>query len=284
MWGWGPEQRHVVVAVIFDARQGFFVSFNEKWGGYAFPMRKRREGEPGDVTALAALRDAAGLSLLRATASPLEYLEYRRNSGRTGRDTWYFYQAYEVNPGEPLPGGELAARNGFLGYEQLMAPERVVTWSTRALARELMEHQQVAVAVIARQGPAGREYLMLHNERSGGYFFPASRRKTDEQPTSEALEAVRRDTGYRGALAGGAARFGEDRRFSQRFGRERRFVYHAVAINLPGVDLSVSPSPLEESLNRGSVAWRWVSEAELANPGEHGLSASVTPLLPLLPR
>jgi hypothetical protein len=146
-----------------------------------------------------------------------------------------------------------------------------------------MEHQQVAVAVISRRGPAGREYLMIHNERSCGYFFPASRRKTDEPPTSEALEAVRRDTGYRGPLTGGTVRVGEDRRFSQRFGRERRFVYHAVAVNLPGVDLNASPSPLEESLQRGGVAWRWVSEAELANPGEHGLSASVTPLLPLLP-
>ncbi len=284
MWGRGPEQRQVVVAVVFDPAQGFFVSFNEKWSGYAFPMRKRREGEPGDVTALSALRDAVGLALPRATASPLEYLEYRRNSSRTGRDTWYFYQAYEVSPGEPLPAGDLAARRGFLSYEQLLAPERIVTWSTRALAHELMEHQQVAVAVISRQGSAGREYLMVRNERQGGYFFPASRRKTDEQPTSEALEAVRRDTGYQGPLAGSAARTGEDRRFSQRFGRERRFVYHVVPVTLPGIDLAASPGAVEQGLQRIGACWRWVSEAELASPAEHGLSPSVAAILPLLVR
>jgi hypothetical protein len=280
---WGPRQQQVLVAVVFDPQQGFFVSFNDKWGGYAFPMRKPRSNEEKDVTVLGALREAVQRPLPRAVARPLEFLEYRRNSGRTGKDTWYFYQAYEIEPGEPLPGGGgFATRHGFLSYEQLRSAEFAVTWSTRALARELMEHQQVGVAIISRAGPTGREYLMIYSTSYKGYFFPASRRKTEAAPVAEVEEAVRRETGYTGPLTMGQPRRTEDRHFSPRFGRERRFVFHAVPVTPTAVNLTSANNALAASLRRSGICWRWVSEAELADPGANGLSPTVTAIVPLL--
>ncbi len=277
---WGPRRQHVIVAVVFDPQRGFFVSFNEKWRGYAFPMHKRRDWEADSLTALSALREAVQLPLPDATAQALGYLEYRRRSSNTGQDTWYYYHAFEVNPGVPLPGGGFAERHGFLSCDLLLAGGLVVTWSTRAIVYELMDNQVVSVAVVCRPGRAGREYLMVQNNRHDGYFFPASRRKTDAPAAVEAEEALRGDTGYTGMVSVGQVLSTEERHFSPRFGRERRFVFHLVPITLP--DPSRALAALERSMRRNGARWRWVSEMELADPAAHHLSPTLTVLRPLL--
>jgi hypothetical protein len=265
----------VIVAVVYEPERGFFVSFNEKWQGYGFPMRKRRPTDYDEAfTAREALREAVGLRLPRAEARPLEYVAYRGASGRTGRETLYLYQAYEVDPNERLPAGGLGSRHGFLSCEDLVTAD-LVTWSTKVIVKELMENQEVALAVICRRGAGGREFLMVRSARYGGYFFPASRLKTDSRPTWEAVEAVRRETGYFAPMKCGTPRAVEDVHVSPRFGCPRRYVFHIVPVLLPAVDLSAAPNRLEEGLGRTEALWRWVGEAELADPAGNDLSPTV---------
>jgi hypothetical protein len=272
--------RSVVVALVFDPERGFFLGFNEKWRGYTLPMTRLRSTDVDAATAaLRAIRDAVEQPLRSATARPLEYVVHEGRSGRTGRSALYRYQVFEVDPNEALPDEGFGGRQGFLLYEQLLAAE-LVTWSTRFMLRDLMENQQVAVAVISRRGPAEREFLLVRTPRYDGYFFPASRFRTDTRPTWEAIEAVRGDTGYQAPIRPGPAVVVEDIHFSPRYGRERRFVFHVVSISLPAVQLEKSPNTLEERLQQTEAVWRWVAESELADPAANDLSATVAPLLP----
>jgi hypothetical protein len=273
------RKQPVVVAVVFDPDRGFLLSYNEKWGGYAFPMRKRRPTDYDDAfTAREALREALGLRLPRAEARPLEYVEYRGTSWRTGRDTLYRYQAFEVDPHEPLPAGGFGCSYGFLNPEPLMTAD-MVTWSSKAIVKELMENQEVAVAVICRPGAAGREFLMVRSASYRGYFPPAARLKKDEPPIAAAVEAVREDTGYRRRIRPGPAEVVRDVHPSPRFdGRPRGFAFHVLPVVVPSVDLSVTPNELEERLRMTGVLWRWVEEAELADPARNGLSPTISVL------
>jgi hypothetical protein len=272
---WWQRTQAVVVAVVFDPDRGFLLDFNERWGAYAFPMRKRRPTDHDEAfTAREALRDALGLPLPRAEARPLEFVEHRGSSWRTGREAVYRYQAFDVDPGEALPAGGFGRRHGFLGPEDLVGAD-LVSWSTKVIVKELMENQEVALAVVCRQGSAGREFLMVRSASYRGYFFPASRMKADEPPTWEAVAALRRESGYFAPIRCGDPEAVPDVHFSPRFGRPRRFVFHAVPVRLPALDLSASPSPLEESLRRTGVLWRWVEDAELDDPARHGLSPTV---------
>lgn len=45
---------------------------------------------------------------------------------------------------------------------------------------------------------------------------------------------------------------------------------------------AVARATLEQSMSRHGVRWRWVSEAELADPAAHGLSPTGTVIRPLL--
>jgi hypothetical protein len=272
------RRQPVIVAVVFEPDRGFFVTFNDKWQGYAFPMRKRRPTDAGDdFTAREALRDAVNLRLPRAEAKPLEYVEHRGTSGRTGRDTVYQYQAFEVDPRESLPAGGLGSRHGFLGREQLLEAD-MVTWSTKRILQELLDNQEVAAAVICRPGASGREFLMVRSANYRGYFFPAARFKTASRPAWSAVEAVRHDTGFFGPMSCGEAVAVRDVHDSPRFQCQRGFVFHLVPVRLAGVDLSAAPNRLEESLLRTGVLWRWVEEDELATPALNGLSPTVASL------
>jgi hypothetical protein len=262
----------VIVAVVYEPERGFFVSFNRRWGGYALPMRKRRPTDYDEAfTARQALRDAVGLRLPRAEARPLEFVEHRGTSGRTGHAALYRYQAFEVDPNEPLPAGGLGYQHGFLRCEDLLAAD-LVTWSTKVIVQELVENQEVAAAVIARRGPGGREFLMVRYASYHGYFFPAARFKTASRPGWAGVDAVRRDTGYSGPLTCGAAVTVEDLHLSPRFDRTRRFLFHLVPVRLPAVHLAASPNALEEALVRTGLLWRWVGEEELDDPGANDLS------------
>jgi hypothetical protein len=268
------RRQPVIVAVVFDPDRGFFVSFNEKWQGYTFPMRKRRPTDYEEAfTAREALREAVNLRLSRAEAKPLEYVEHRGVSGRTGREVVYQYQAFEIDPNESLPSGGLGSRHGFLGREELLEAD-MVTWSTRLILRELLENQQVAAAVICRRGDSGREFLMVRSASYRGYFFPAARLKTASEPRWVAVEAVRQDTGFPRMTPGDAV-VARDVHDSPRFGCERTFVFHMVPVRPAGVDLSAAPHAFEECLRRTGVPWRWVGEDELADPARNGLSPTV---------
>ncbi|HEX5270658.1 MAG TPA: NUDIX domain-containing protein [Gemmataceae bacterium] len=267
--------RDVIAAVVYDPDRGFLLAHNEKWGAYAFPMRKRRPTDHDDAfTAREALREALALPLPRAEAKPLEHVVYRGTSWRTGREGVYRYQAFEVDPGEALPAGGFGRRHGFLRTDDLVGAD-LVTWSTKLIVKELMENQEVALAVLCRPGAEGREFLMVRSPTYRGYFFPASRLTSDDPPLWEAVSALRRDTGYFAPIRGGTAAVVPDIHFSPRFDCPRRFVFHVVPVTLPAVDLSATANTLEETLRRTGVLWRWVEEAELADPSRNGLSPTV---------
>src|SRR5205823_5344840 len=113
-----------------------------------------------ESAAVRALAESVGQPLPQATAKPLEHVGVFGYSGRTGEETLYNYQVFEVDPGLSLPAGAHGSRRGFLSYLDLLAAD-LVTWSTKEIARALIEHQQVALAVIARRGSAGNEFLMV---------------------------------------------------------------------------------------------------------------------------
>ncbi len=267
--------RDVIAAVVYDSDRGFLLAYNEKWGAYAFPMRKRRPTDHDEAfTAREALREALGLPLPRADAKPLEHVEVRGTSWRTEREGLYRYQAFEVDPGEALPAGGFGRRHGFLRTDDLVRAD-LVSWSTKLIIKELMENQEVALGVLCRPGAAGREFLMVRSAPYRGYFFPAARLRTNDPPLWEAVSALRGDTGYFAPIRCGAAEVVPDVHFSPRFDCPRRFVFHVVPVALPAVDLSASPNALEESLRRTGVLWRWVEEAELADPSRNGLSQTI---------
>ena len=69
-----------------------------------------------------------------------------------------------------------------------------------------------------------------------------------------------------------------DVHFSERFDRERRYLFHLCRIDLPGVNLSRPNNRLERSLARHGRPWAWIREEEFARPAAHELSPTVTPL------
>jgi hypothetical protein len=272
------SSRSVVVAVFYDPERGFFLHFNEKWQGYALPMTKLQPtDEDAPSAARRALRDAVNHPLRNVLARPLEYLVQEGRSGRTGHDALYHYQVFEVDPNEPLPDDEFGGMCGFLSYERLMTAE-MVTGSTKAILRELMENQQVVMAVISRQGPTEYEFLMVRSLSYNGYFFPSARFKTETRSPWETVEAVRRDTGYLGRIKPGKVVVVKDVHFSPRYGRERQFAFHVVSVSLPGVQLEVSPNAMEEQLERIDTGWQWVPESALADPAANDLSPTVSVL------
>jgi hypothetical protein len=275
------RKQAVMVALVYDESKGFLISFNSKWRAYAFPMRKPRsvDFKPEGV-AIRALAECLGQRTLSAEARPLEYLELEGPSLRTGRETCYFYQVFEVDPGLDLPVGRLGSRTGFLPYEALLESD-LVTWSTKELARALMEEQHVALAVITREGASGREYLMLRNANYRGYFFPASRLKTDTTPKKAAVAAIRGDTGYDSPITihEESAQTVADEHFSRRFNRERKYLFHVMKATLGDFDLTKRKNPLEVALSRTGRPWRWFTEKQLEDPQAHDLSPTVTAVL-----
>jgi hypothetical protein len=269
------RQQAVITAVVYDSSKGFLVGFNEKWRGYAFPMQK---SHPTDVkpesAAVRALAEMIGQTLPSARAKPLEFVGLFGYSERTGEETLYRYNVFEVDPGQSLPAGALGSRLGFLSYPDLIAAD-LVTWSTKEVARALMEHQQVALAVIARRGAAGKEFLMVWNSSYGGYFFPVARVKSEAKPAIVAMEAVRADTGFFGPIEAARVQEVGDVHFSSRFNQKRCYLFHVCNAALPGVDLSKLNNRLERALAKRDQKWSWFGESQLGNPGPNQLSPTV---------
>jgi hypothetical protein len=271
---WWMRNQAVVATVVYEEGRGFFVGFNDRWRAYALPMKRMRETDLSvERTAIRALSECVGLPLPHAEAKPLEFIELDGRSERTGGRTHYAYQVCEVDPGSPLPFGDLASRWGYLPFEDLLNAD-LVSWSTKLLLTGIMENQDVALAVITRGNAQTREYLMV-GSANYGLFFPASRLKTDATPVKAAVAAVRDDTGYQGKIEIGAMQPVQDRHFSPRFNQQRRFVFYVCGVKLGG-----SPDALEKAIRRRGARWRWVTEAELHDPAANGLSPTVDEVRP----
>ena len=268
--------RHLVisVAVIFDQpSQSFLLCHNKRWHGYAFPMKHVEPecGESPTAVALQALNDwSVPASFPHATATPLDYLVETLTSDAVREVTIYDYHVFGVEPGVPLPS-DLHPDLRLFTYQELQDAVNV-TPSTKAIARSFIEDRRVASSVIARNGAAGPEFLVVYNENHG-YFFPSTRIKTEVYPAEAALEAARLDLGYEGPLNVVAqAPEVPVLKQSPRFGLgERRFHYYICLLKATAVELTAPGNSVETSLNRLAASlgplpvpyWRWCTEQQL---------------------
>ena len=105
---------NVSIAVVFEPEWGFFLSYNPRWHGYAFPMRKFRSTDVDFAYgALEALREATNLPLRGATVQPLASLQVEGESQRTGQATMMYS---EIVPPE---GGETEFADMYAAYDKL---------------------------------------------------------------------------------------------------------------------------------------------------------------------
>jgi hypothetical protein len=206
------------------------------------------------------------------------------------QDTYYDYHVIEIRPARPLDPAALDPDLRFFTYEQLQAATNV-TWSTRVIATSLVEAQEVVVAVICRRGPAGVEFLLVHN-RNYGYFFPSIRRKTHSPLEDMAVQAVRFDTSFSGPVTAKFCREVANAHASTRFGaRERRYRFYLCCVAIPKADLTESGNALEKALDDWQAAkqqagqqfgergyWGWFTLDELRR--HPGLSPDVADLWP----
>jgi hypothetical protein len=300
-----PRIVDVAVAIVFEPEWGFFLSYNPKWGGYAFPMRKRRmtDLDLGHTAALA-LRDATDLPLRGATYKKLVSTEeIEGESQRTRRPARYRYHVFHIDPPVVLstavmPHG-FGCKSGFLKPDQITPPPPVsssqaaagagkaapavlaplcadlVTWTTRLIVEELIGNQHVGEAVICRRSAAGAEFLMNRNANYGGYYPIAARSRGDGAPKFEVRRAIETDTGYRRWSDLGEPVVVEESHFSPRFQCERRFVHDLFLVRLDGVDLNAPGNELEQAMERSGLLWRWVTDAQLDDPEGNDLSPTV---------
>jgi hypothetical protein len=284
--------RHVTVAVgvMFDPDRGFYLCRNNNWhGDYAFVMKKCPPGEDAAEMALTALGDDSPEPFPDATASPAAVVGAFGKSARSGQETYYEYHVYELAPGDRREGVGDDQLAKFFPYEDLQESPQV-TWSTKAIAKALVEFQEVCVGVISRPTASGPEFLLTYHP-SYGYFFPSARRKTDAPAEEMAVQAVRWETGYTGELSATLCWEESDIHTSGRYGvRNREYRYHVCRIDVCGVNLAASGNPLESSIVglAGAMAhghrhlgprgyWSWFTESELRNGT--GISPTVRSVL-----
>ena len=264
------RQQSAIVAIIQDGHGRFLVTFNAKWGGYAFPMIAVPEG--GDILgslAIQAVEGDLGCRLPNPTAAELDFMSRFGVSQRSGEETLYEYQLYTVEPNQPLDLFAAPTWNSnppmFLSYEEL-STRTDLTWSTSAIAQEFVGNQEAVLAVVTRAGEHETEFLLVHNAGYGGFFFPTQRVKTEVKPDRVAKGTVRSDLGYTGPAS--AALLGEitDVHFSNRFHRDRRYRFHVCEVQLPQVDLHQPGSLLEKALHRRGKQFLWLPASRLNDP------------------
>ncbi len=279
-----------IVAIIQDGQGRFLVTFNAKWGGYAFPMIAVPEG--GDILGSLAIRaaeDDLGCRLPDSTAAELDYMGHYGVSQRTGEETLYEYWLYAVEPHRALDLLAAPTWNNnypmFLSYDELTS-RTDLTWSTPAIAQEFVENQEAVLAVVTRAGEHETEFLLIENANYGGYFFPTQRVKTEVKPDPAAVGTVRSDLGYRGPAT--ATLLGEvaDVHFGNRFHRDRQYRFHVCDIQLSDVDLHQPGSVLEQSLARRGKNFIWLPGSKLSDPAiafSPTMAAVRTTVLKLIP-
>jgi ADP-ribose pyrophosphatase YjhB (NUDIX family) len=278
------NERAVVSALVFDVSQRLLLVKNENWQGqFALPTRHVEPGaESLTAAALAAVRDDTGLALPNATARLVGYVGLAGRSGWTGETTLYQQWAVEVDPGERLrlPGDRVR----FADYQSLRAADDV-TWTSKEVAAAVLADQEVAVAVVSRLGREQTEYLVVWNDRYGGYFFPAGRVAQEFKPDLVAAAVVRAELGYSGEAVADVRAEVPEFHDSPRWGRSRAYRFHVVTVDLPGGDLHRPLAPLDRSLRAREAgrpppaagapagwSWRWLTADQLRHP-----PAGVTP-------
>jgi 8-oxo-dGTP pyrophosphatase MutT (NUDIX family) len=273
------RERNVVVAIVQAGPGRFLIVFNHNWGGFSFPMTVLPDGEnPIRDHAVQALVHDLGFPLPHATAELFARVRLVGPSQSTGEDTLYQFFLFEVNPGQPLDLAAAPAHRRAQFFDQAdRHTRRDLTWTFPDLLREFVDAQEVALAVVTRPGADGPEFLLVHNERFGGYFFPVRRIRSDAGAEPTAVGAVRTDTGYTGPAV--PTYLGEALavQHSPRFDLERQYRFHVCAVALPHVDLSRHQNGLERALSgRQSV---WLSADGLRNPPA---GVTLSPTMPLV--
>jgi len=280
-----------IVAIIQDGHGRFLVTFNAKWGGYAFPKIAVPDG--GDILGSLAIQAAEhdlGCRLPNATAAELDYMGHYGVSQRTGEETLYEYWLYTVEPNQALDLLAAPTWNNnppmFLTYAELTR-RTDLTWSTPAIAQEFVETQEAVLAVVTRAGENETEFLMVENTNYGGYFFPTQRVKSEVKPDRVAVGTIRSDLGYRGPAT--ATLLGEisDAHFSNRFHRDRRYRLNVCDVQLSDVDLHQPNSVLEQALSRRGKKFRWLPGSKLKDPAiafSPTIAAVRTTVLNLIPQ
>lgn len=274
------RHRSVAVAVIYDQpSQKFLLWHNKRWHGYAFPMKHFEPTagvDPAQVALNALDAREIQLNLPNATSTPIDRHGECEFSEGVRQFTYYDYHVFGIDPGPGIASASLHPDLRWFAFDDLVAAPNV-TWSTKSVARSLVEDRKVAVAVIARPMPTGTEFLLVYN-RNHGYFFPATRMKTDTLPGQAVVQAVRNDLAYDGEIQVVDQSEVPDLQQSQRFGpRTGRFHFHLclvrfsddVDLGAPGNALEQSVSTLQAALaGRGVPAsaapyWGWFSESDL---------------------
>ena len=263
------EQR-VVVAVVTNVAKDFLLTYNEDWGGYAFPMKACGEDDlfRGQLAVEAVLEDI-GERCPIATSQPLNHVDAFGASDRTGEETLYEYQTFLVDLGseyEPTAGGGRTPT--YVSYADIQS-RRDVTWSTKRIASSFVEDQEAALAVVTRMGKIETEYLVVWKDGYGGYFFPVARVTQTFGPAIVARRAVRQDVGYRGPLDCQCCADTLDVHESKRFdptGRPRRFRFHVCEVRVPEVDMNRPANPFERPMKGFEPKPLWLTADQLRNP------------------
>lgn len=275
------------MAAVFDSpSEGFLLCHNPRWHGYAFPMKHVENGISAANAAIKAIAEwSPPLQLAGATATPLDRLVESLHSETAREVTVYDYHVFQIDLSSSF-GGSLHPDLRLFTYRQLQDALNV-TSSTKAIARSFVEDRRVAVGVLTRAGAAGREYLLVQNPNHG-YFFPATRIKTDASADESVLEAARLDLGYDGPLnVITQAPEVPALKHSSRFGPgQRRFHYRLGLLEAPGVDLSAPGNAVEQAANALAAGlnpspgpyWRWFTEDQLRSGSL--VSPSVATVLP----
>lgn len=264
------REQKVVAAIILDDQGRFLVTFNAKWGGYAFPMQSVPEG--GNILGSLAIQGVEhdlGCRLPNAIATELDYMGHFGTSQRTGEETLYEYWLYTVEPGQPLDLLAAPTWNNnppmFLTYSDLTSRSDL-TWSTPAIAREFVENQEAVLAVVTRAGENETEFLLVPNNNYGGYFFPTQRVTTEVKPERVAVGIVRSDLGYHGPATPMYRGEVTEVHFSDRFHRDRNYRFHVCEVQLPEIDLHQPQSVLEQALLRRGKRCLWLPGSRLSDP------------------
>ena len=279
------REKHVAVAIISrgsGAGLEFLLHFNDAWQGYSFPMKKREQDiNLAPAMAIEAVRDDVGLATGHATlnAEPLDFIVRLERSGRTGEPTEYHYQSCAIDAS--IVAGEYPSFAGkpidkryptlWLPYDELIL-NRHVTWSTRHIARAIVDRQDVALGVITRLGRTETEYLLVWNDRYGGYFFPAERITDDASPAFCVRQAIAKDVGYRGLVDMESINSIDVDQFSQRFQRERGFLFRIyTASPIEALDLLAPDSHLTSHIPDmprpvGTAPFVWLTANQVESP------------------
>lgn len=285
----------VVVAVVYEPeRRKFLVVFNPRWGGYTFPMcRKRPRSAPDTVRerehvleeAQQALRKDLGSTLGEAReAHWMDRIGVLEVSGRTGQRTHYIYDIVTVIPAQPLPDGAFAGRFGLLSAEDIRDSDPaepgsnglVVTWTTWQVLTKLLDNQQAAVAVVSRVVNGQHEYLMTRN-REGKWFFPAVRMGDPVPPDRLIVHEFKSKANYLGKVVPAREpKLVELEQATQHLG-PRRYTFHLYRTDFPQEDLLLSGNRLEAALDQAGVEFRWLGK------GGPDLSDTAMKLWPYLP-